>query len=75
MSKKDHLSDILDQMLEDAAEQDPKRRFYRLADDKLLTLISNLGEYFVHKINRGTDEEGSIDSLITVVYKDGRNTD
>ena len=72
--KKEAIGEILDQLLEDALLHDSKQRFYKLADDKMLTLISNLGEYFVHKINRSSAEEGSVDSQITVIYRDGRDT-
>jgi len=48
---KDKLQQIYWVLLDDALV-DPEERFYKMSDKDLLTLISNIGEYFNPKQTR-----------------------
>ena len=56
---KDKLQQIFDILLEDALQADPKDRYYKMSDKDMLTLISNIGEYFFPKQTRSLLRDGT----------------
>ena len=55
----DKLNQIYELLLEDALQSDPKNRYFKMSDKDLLTLISNLGEYFRPKQTRSLLRDGT----------------
>ena len=56
---KEDLLQVYQNLLGDALQADPKDRYYKMSDKDLITLISNLGEYFIPKQTRSLLRDGA----------------
>ena len=65
---KEQLRWILNQMLEDAQQDDPDKRFYKLSDKDLIASINSFAEYFQGKQNRTSAEGVGTDTKIQIEY-------
>ena len=54
MSKEEKLSQIFERLLDDAEQEEPSHRFYKVSDKDLLTLINGMSENWIPKQVRST---------------------